>query len=219
MLPLCSLGSLPVGQSSSAVKITVQDRSVLDLKLQRDKLKQYQRRIEVVLAREREIAAESLKAGNKQRALTALRQKKYQETLLSQTDAQLETLQKLVQSIEFSLVEKDVLFGLQQGNDVLKQLNKEMDLATVEKLMDDTREGIAYQQEVSELLSSRMSAQDEEDVQAELAALQAEQSGTKLPEAPTHALPEVERPAVSVPFETEARPEERHAERRQAVAA
>ncbi|BGP25802.1 Vacuolar protein sorting-associated protein 20 [Rhodotorula toruloides] len=208
-----------LGQSSSAVKITVQDRSVLDLKLQRDKLKQYQRRIEVVLAREREIAAESLKAGNKQRALTALRQKKYQETLLSQTDAQLETLQKLVQSIEFSLVEKDVLFGLQQGNDVLKQLNKEMDLATVEKLMDDTREGIAYQQEVSELLSSRMSAQDEEDVQAELAALQAEQSGTKLPEAPTHALPEVERPAVSVPFETEARPEERHAERRQAVAA
>lgn len=106
-----------------------------------------------------------------------------------------------VQSIEFSLVEKDVLFGLKQGNDVLKQLNKEMDLATVEKLMDDTREGIAYQevrgqesralqlvemlahsfcccfdpQEVSALLSSRISAQDEEDVQAELAALQAEQ--------------------------------------------
>lgn len=51
-----------------------------------------------------------------------------------------------VQSIEFSLVEKDVLFGLKQGNDVLKQLNKEMDLATVEKLMDDTREGIAYQE-------------------------------------------------------------------------
>ncbi|BGO92693.1 hypothetical protein NBRC10512_000746 [Rhodotorula toruloides] len=215
--PLFSPGGM--GQSSSAVKITPQDRSILDLKLQRDKLKQYQRRIEVVLAREREIAAESLKTGNKQRALTALRQKKYQETLLSQTDAQLETLQKLVQSIEFSLVEKDVLFGLKQGNDVLKQLNKEMDLATVEKLMDDTREGIAYQEEVSALLSSRMSAQDEEDVQAELAALQAEQTGTKLPEAPTHALPEVERPAVHIPSEAEARPEERQAEGRQAIAA
>ncbi|GAA5881797.1 hypothetical protein JCM3774_001282 [Rhodotorula dairenensis] len=190
--------STPVGQSSSTVKITPQDRSILDLKLQRDKLKQYQRRIEVVLAREREIAAESLKAGNKSRALIALRQKKYQETLLSQTDSQLETLQKLVQSIEFSLVEKDVLYGLKQGNEVLKQLNKEMDLATVEKLMDDTREGIAYQEEVSALLSSRMSAQDEEDVLAELAALQAEQvqAGVALPEAPTHALPEVEGPTT-----------------------
>lgn len=108
------------------------------------------------------------------------------------------------------------------------------------------------------MLSSRMSAQDEEDVQAELAALQAEQvrpaltcqsshgcsrtsvlaykkvviglsecsqafllsqTGTKLPEAPTHALPEVERPAVHIPSEAEARPEERQAEGRQAIAA
>lgn len=39
-----------------------------------------------------------------------------------------------------------MLYGLKQGSEVLKQLNKEMDLATVEKLMDDTREGIAYQE-------------------------------------------------------------------------
>ncbi|KPV74340.1 uncharacterized protein RHOBADRAFT_54180 [Rhodotorula graminis WP1] len=197
--------------------------AVLGLKLQRDKLKQYQRRIEVVLAREREIAADSLRQGNKQRALTALRQKKYQEQLLSQTDAQLETLQKLVQSIEYSLVEKDVLYGLQQGSEVLKQLNKEMDLATVERLMDDTREGIAYQEEVSALLSSRMSAQDEEDVLAELAAMQAEQTSTKLPEAPSHALPEVERPAVVVDTEADEEEGERQAVRarpeRQLVAA
>ncbi|GAA6061149.1 hypothetical protein JCM10212_001749, partial [Sporobolomyces blumeae] len=160
------------------------------LKLQRDKLKQYQRRIEVVLAREREIAAESLRAGNKPRALIALRQKKYQETLLSQTDSQLETLQKLVQSIEFSLVEKDVLYGLEQGNQVLKQLNQELDLDKVEKLMDETREGIAYQEQVSALLSSRISAQDEEDVLAELAALQAAEVGDKLPELPASQLPE-----------------------------
>jgi charged multivesicular body protein 6 len=49
-----------------------------------------------VLEREREIAKESLRVGNRARALTALRQRKYQETLLSQTDSQLETLQKLV---------------------------------------------------------------------------------------------------------------------------
>ncbi|GAA5873693.1 hypothetical protein JCM16303_002558 [Sporobolomyces ruberrimus] len=197
-----SLGVSLVGQSSSAVMITPQDRSILDLKLQRDKLKQYQKRIEVVLKREREIATESLRAGNKQRALIALRQKKYQETLLSQTDSQLETLQKLVQGIEFSLVEKDVLFGLQQGNEVLKQLNKELDINKVEKLMDETREGIAYQEEVSALLSSRISAQDEEEVLAELAALQEAEVGDKLPQVPVTTLPTPDRttePVVEVP--------------------
>ncbi|GAA5895496.1 uncharacterized protein JCM6883_001526 [Sporobolomyces salmoneus] len=208
-----------MGQSSSAVKITPQDRSILDLKLQRDKLKQYQKRIEVVLKREKEIATGSLRAGNKQRALIALRQKKYQETLLSQTDSQLETLQKLVQSIEFSLVEKDVLFGLQQGNEVLKQLNKELDINKVEKLMDETREGIAYQEEVSALLSSRISAQDEEDVLAELAAMQEAELGTKLPQVPVNQLPTPERRTeVSTPAQEEE--EERVPQRqRQTIAA
>lgn len=49
-----------------------------------------------MLEKEKEIARVALRQGNKQRALTALRQRKYQETLLQQTDSQLETLQNLV---------------------------------------------------------------------------------------------------------------------------
>lgn len=52
--------------------------------------------IEKVSAREGEIAKECLAQGNRTKALIALRQRKYQETLLSQTDSQLEVLQKLV---------------------------------------------------------------------------------------------------------------------------
>lgn len=150
------------------------------LKLQRDKIKQYQRKVSVpsacskaytdrqqvqgVLDREKEIAKEALKEGNKPRALTALRRRKYQETLLQKTDSQLESLQNLVRpaasllpqympdgkgkqvsNIEFALVEKDVVFGLQQGNAVLKQLHSEMTLENVEKLMGETHEAIAYQ--------------------------------------------------------------------------
>lgn len=48
-------------------------------------------------------------------------------------------------SIEFSLVEKDILYGLQQGTAVLKQLNQEMNLDRVEQLLSDSAEGIAYQ--------------------------------------------------------------------------
>ena len=50
-----------------------------------------------------------------------------------------------MQSIEFSLVEKDVLYGLRQGTDVLKQLNRELDVEAVEKLMGETAEAVAYQ--------------------------------------------------------------------------
>lgn len=50
-----------------------------------------------------------------------------------------------VSNIEFALVEKDVVFGLQQGNAVLKQLHSEMTLENVEKLMGETSEAIAYQ--------------------------------------------------------------------------
>lgn len=52
--------------------------------------------IEIILIRETEIAIESLNNGNKTAALRALRQKKYQQSLLTQTDSQLETLEKLV---------------------------------------------------------------------------------------------------------------------------
>jgi charged multivesicular body protein 6 len=37
------------------------------------------------------------------------------------------------------------MFGLQQGNAVLREINKEMSFELVEKLMDDTADAIAYQ--------------------------------------------------------------------------
>jgi len=52
--------------------------------------------IQVILAREHEIAKAHLAAGRKDRALVALRQRKYQQSLLSKTDSQLETLEQLV---------------------------------------------------------------------------------------------------------------------------
>jgi charged multivesicular body protein 6 len=117
------------------------------MKVQRDKLHQYQRRITVLTDREKAIAKEMLARGDKSKALLALRRKKYQESLLAKTDAQLEQLEVLTSSVEFALVQKDVVFGLQQGTNVLKEIHKEMGgLEHVEKLMGDTAEAVAYQQ-------------------------------------------------------------------------
>jgi charged multivesicular body protein 6 len=126
--------------------VPLSQRAILDLKTQRDKLHQYQRRITVLTDRETEIAKQMLAKGDKKRALLALRRKKYQESLLAQTDGQLEQLEKLTANVEFAQIQKDVVFGLQQGTKVLKEIHAEMGgIEHVEKLMGETADAIAYQ--------------------------------------------------------------------------
>lgn len=121
-------------------------RAILDMKNQRDKLHQYQKKITVITDREKEIAKECLQRGDKKKALLALRRKKYQESLLVKTDAQLAQLEILTSDVEFALVQKDVLFGLQQGTTVLKEIHREMGgIENVEKLLGESEEAQAYQ--------------------------------------------------------------------------
>ncbi|KAK7208729.1 hypothetical protein V2G26_015907 [Clonostachys chloroleuca] len=177
-------------------KVTAQDKAILDMKNQRDKLHQYQRRITVLTDKETDIAREMLAKGDKERALLALRRKKYQQSLLSQTDSQLEQLEKLTSNVEFALIQKDVLFGLQQGTRVLNDIHKEMGgIENVEKLMGESADAIAYQQEISDMLGGRISAHDEDEVEEELEALEREVTGKisqKLPAGPETTLPDLQ---------------------------
>lgn len=117
------------------------------MKVQRDKIRQYQKRITKITDRETEIARECLARNNRRQALLALRRKKYQESLLAQTDAELEQLEKLVGSVEFALVQKDVLFGLKKGTQVLNTIHAEMGgLEGVGKLVEENTEARAYQE-------------------------------------------------------------------------
>lgn len=59
--------------------------------------------IQVILDREHEIARQQLAAGHKDRALVALRKRKYQEGLLVKTDGQLENLEQQVCTTAISL--------------------------------------------------------------------------------------------------------------------
>ncbi|KAI9149209.1 Charged multivesicular body protein 6 [Paramyrothecium foliicola] len=194
-----------MGGNSS--KITAQDKAILDMKIQRDKLHQYQRKITVLTDKETEIARQMLAKGDKKRALLALRRKKYQESLLAKADAQLEQLEKLTSNVEFALMQKDVVFGLQQGTKALKEIHAEMGgIEHVEKLMGESADAIAYQKEISDMLGGRISNQDEEDVEDELAALEAEVAGEaqQLPNVPSERLPAAQKAREP---ETERQPE------------
>jgi len=94
-------------------------------------------------------------------------------------------LEKLTSSVEFALVQKDVVFGLQQGTAVLQQIHNEMGgLEAVEKLMGETEDARAYQQEISQALAGQMSNEDEDEVEDELEAMEKDVEGVKMPNVP-----------------------------------
>ena len=123
-----------------------------------------------------------------------LRKKKFQESLLEKTDGQLDNIDRMVNDLEFAQVESQVVQGLKVGNESLKKLHQLLSLDDVEKIMDETREGIEYQQEIDDLLSGGLTSQDEDDVLAELDAIvQQDSVADQLPDVPDDELPEEKR--------------------------
>ena len=175
-------------------RVTEQDRAVLQLKQQRDKLKQYQKKINVQIEKDRTVAKQLLHDGRKDKAKLMLRKKKFQESLLEKTDGQLDNIDRMVNDLEFAQVESQVVQGLKVGNESLKKLHQLLSLDDVEKIMDETREGIEYQQEIDDLLSGGLTSQDEDDVLAELDAIvQQDSVADQLPDVPDDELPEEKR--------------------------
>lgn len=164
-------------------RITEQDKAVLQLKQQRDKLKMYQKKIEMQLEKDRLIAKQLLSSGRKERAKLMLRKKKFQESLLQKTDGQLDNIDQMVHNIEFAQIEMQVVQGLKSGNEALNKLHKLLTIEDAEKIMQDTQEAVSYQQEIDEILAGGLTAEDEEDVLNELDQLIKE----SMPDAPSAA--------------------------------
>ncbi|XP_047564049.1 charged multivesicular body protein 6 isoform X1 [Lutra lutra] len=158
------------------------------LKQQRDKLKQYQKRITQQLEREREIARQLLRDGKKERAKLLLKKKRYREQLLDKTENQITSLETMVQSIEFTQIEMKVVEGLQIGNECLKKMHQVMSIEEVERILEETQEAVEYQRQIDELLAGSFTQEDEDAILEELNAITQEQ--IELPEVPSEPLPE-----------------------------
>ncbi|XP_020349797.1 charged multivesicular body protein 6 [Oncorhynchus nerka] len=185
-------------------RVTEQDRAVLQLKQQRDKLKQYQKRITLQLEKERNLAKQLLKDGKKEKALLLLKKKRYQDQLLDKTENQISNLERMCQDIEFAQIEMKVIEGLKVGNDCLKSLHEAMSIEDVERIMDETQEAIEYQREIDEMLAGSLTQEDEDAILAELEAIT--QGDLDLPEVPDESLPEVPETAEEEPEPGQERP-------------
>lgn len=158
------------------------------LKQQRDKLRQYQKRVAQQLERERALARQLLRDGRKERAKLLLKKKRYREQLLDRTESQISSLEAMVQSIEFTQIEMKVLEGLQVGNECLNKMHQVMSIEEVERILDETQEAVEYQRQIDELLAGSFTQEDEDAILEELNAITQEQ--IELPEVPSEPLPE-----------------------------
>lgn len=170
-------------------RVTEQDRAILQLKQQRDKLRQYQKKINVQLEKERQLAKQLLKDGKKDKAILLLKKKRYQDQLLNKTENQISNLERMVQDLEFAQIEMKVIEGLKVGNDCLKKMHEMLSVEEVERIMDETQDAIEYQRQIDDMLAGSLSQEDEDAVLAELEAIT--QGDVDLPEVPDEALPEV----------------------------
>jgi len=179
-------------------KVTAHDRAVLDLKIQRDKLKQYHKKLHGVIARETEIAKQLLVQGKRDKALLTLKKKRYQENLLAKSEGQLQNIQEMVDSIEFAQMEQQVFNRLAEGNAVLKEIHSQMTLDDVEKLMLDTEDALAYQKEIEDLLAqNKFTTEDEEEIMEELQEI-INQTSLAMPAVPTQE-PQLVAPGMALP--------------------
>ncbi|XP_012277951.1 charged multivesicular body protein 6 [Orussus abietinus] len=175
-----------------ASRVTEHDKAVLQLKQTRDKIKQYQRRIEQSKEKERELLKKLIQNDQRERAKLLLkRRKKFRDydQILETSDNQLENLERMVHDLEFAQVEMKVVDGLKIGNAALKSLHEVLKIEDIEKVMDDTREGIEKQRELDELLSGEFSEEDERDITAELEDLLAKNVEESMPDVPVSSVP------------------------------
>eukprot|EP00053_Salpingoeca_punica_P013660 m.123570 g.123570 ORF g.123570 m.123570 type:complete len:212 (+) comp16255_c0_seq1:64-699(+) len=181
-----------------ASRVTDYDRAIHKLKVQRDKLTQYQKKVAATISRETQIVKDLVHAGDKEKARAVLKRRKYREKILSDTDAQINNLEQMTATLEYSHWETKVVEGLEAGNKALATLQETLSPEKVDALMDETKDRIDQANEIAEIVAGKLSSKDEDDLEAEYNKLLSAEE-LELPEAPTHALPQTPETVAAEP--------------------
>ncbi|XP_042439026.1 vacuolar protein sorting-associated protein 20 homolog 2-like isoform X1 [Zingiber officinale] len=171
-------------------RITEVDKAILSLKTQRRKLALYQQQLETVIGAEKQAARDLIREKRKDRALLALKKKKAQEDLLKQVDGWLINVEQQLADVELASKQKAVFESLKTGSNAIKSIQSEISLEDVQKLVDDSAEAKAYQDEINAILGQSLSPQDEEEVLVEFEILETEITLQSIP-IPAHSVPSV----------------------------
>lgn len=126
------------------------------------------KKLDVVQEREKAAASEMLKQGRKDKALYCLKRKKMHQVQVEKIAAMLDNVQQMLETLDFSAVEAQVMAALKDGTTALTAMNNAMKIEDVENLVDDAAEAVSISKEVGALLAENIGADDETEIEQEL---------------------------------------------------
>lgn len=185
--------------------VSAADRAMLDLKVSRDKLTKYKARLELDEAKLVERAKTAKAKGDTKNALLLLKIRKIKLREVETVEGQLLNVLQLVQTIDSTQNQTQMLAAMKQGKDTLKRMHEETTVDAILDLMDEIHEEHELEREMNQVFHNvpELSVEDEAAVEAELEALMGGEittqqqetlpeapNTTPLPVAPTTKLPE-----------------------------
>ncbi|KAI5691843.1 Snf7 [Leishmania braziliensis] len=177
-------------------QITPSDKARLQLKLQRDNVQAAIRKYERVASLEHEKAKEFMRAGNKRKALYCLKREKAQQSQISIVTDMLDNVQRLIDTVEFTQIQGEVVAAMKVGKCELENLNKMLNIDDIERLMDEASESIEEANQINAVLSQPLAGvQDDDELLLKLEQFgETQKVDQELPNltVPAHSLPQKE---------------------------
>ena len=147
------------------VSLTNTEQAILKCKQCRDKINGYIRNLEKKENKSKEKAKELLRNKQKERAKLYLKQCKLFREQSKVADSQLDIINQQISNIESTSNMSECMSCLKQGNEVLKQLQKEVNIEHWDNIRDDLDELKERDREIGEFFRER--GIDEEEYEAE----------------------------------------------------
>jgi len=181
---------------------TEHDRAVLKLKVARDKVTKFKTKIDKEIEKSQEMARQLVRMKKKERAMLALKRKKYLEKQYETCDAELNNVKSLLCALEFAKVQQEIAQSLDKGNKALQHLQSQLSLEDAERIMEENAEALEYVEELSEILGQGLTEEDTNGLEEQLAAMMGEaglgdEAETPVPDLPV--VPDTQTPVPNLP--------------------
>lgn len=179
------------------------DQAILDLKVTRDQLRQYQKQQERCQQVELEKARELVKSGQKERARIVLKQKKAREIYISNAEHMIEGIESQINNVQTKQMEINMIENIKETNQILKHMNDLMPIEEVERIMDENQEQTDRLNEINDLLAQdtnpELNQAADEDLDRLLAELDTgeQESGEASEEEPAAAKTKPQKQAMA----------------------
>ncbi|SCU77837.1 LAFA_0A03598g1_1 [Lachancea sp. 'fantastica'] len=173
-------------------------KAILDLREHITLLGKKEAHLQSQVTVQEQSARQQLAKNNKVGAKNALKRKKTYESQLVKIQAQMDSLEQQLYSIESANLNLETMKAMKQGASAMKNIHKGMDIDKVDETMDEIREQVELGEEISDAISRPLHAgaeMDEDEIDEELEALAAE--NVKQEVIPPQRLPSVPQDKVT----------------------